>query len=1291
MAPGHAFAQAAQPGLNLKAVSSIADTDILELDGAWGIDTFRVGGRTYAVVAGHLDDGVQILDLTDPYNITATDRIEDDGSLALNHAYDVATFEIDGNHYAAVTSTRDDGVQILDLTDPYNVTATDKITDTSSRALDISRGIDTFEIGGSTYAAVAGQRDSGVQILDLTDPYNVTATDKITDNDARSLLGVRGIVTFQTGGGTYAAAASMLEDGVQTLDLTDPHDIEAADRINDTASLELNGAYEFATFQIGGSTYAAVGAIHDNGVQILNLTDPHDITAADSIGDTGQRRLRNIASIATFQIGGSTYAAAASMLDDGVQILDLTDPYDITAEDSIGDTADRELEDARGIATFQIGRVIYAAVTGYGDSGVQIIQLGESDSDPVVSEDATLRSLSLSDVDIGTFSAESANYAATVENAVTGTTVTAEPNHAGAGVVIADAAGSTAGTSRTVSLAEGDNEITVTVTAEDGITARTYTVEVEREKAPLTGSYENMPASHDGTATFEFQVRFSETLTNPYRTVRDRAFAVTGGSVVSATRVNGSGRLWNIKVTPSGTDAVTIVLEANRRCSQGVCGRGGKRLSARIEATVAGPGNPVAAIVAEASSVPEGSPAVFEVTLDKAPSEDVTVSLSVTESGSMLAGTAPTSVTVAAGDTGATLSIATEDDSVAEGDGAVTATLSAGTGYVLGSDVAAEVTVTDDDAAEFAVTVSPPEIAEGESSVVTVSIVNGVTFATDQEIALSVSGTATGADYVLSPTALTLSVGASSATATLRASEDAEVEDAETVTVAANHDGVEIGTATVTIAADEEPPLTAQFEDMPATHDGSTAFTFRVRFSASLRNSYTTIRNRAFTVTGGTVRDADRVEGSGRFWEIMVQPTGEGDVTVVLEPGRRCGSGPCASGGRRLSNRLEATVNGPGSPEATIAADIASVTEGTSASFTVTLSEASPEAVTVTLSVTQTGQVLSGDAPASVTIQADQTSATFSASTEDDTVVEPDGTVTATLVAVTGYALGTDASASVTVTDDDSATFGVTAVPAEIEEGASSAVTVSIANGVTFSLDQVIVLSTSGTASSSDFTLSPASLTLQAGATSVSATLAAVEDTTEDESSETVVVSARHAGSEVGTATVAIAADEAAPLTAQFVGMPLTHDGESQFDFELRFSAEPEVSFRTLRDSAFEVSGGSVLGAGRLDRPSNVRWRIRVQPASDADVVLVLPATGDCGAANAICTEDDRPLSNRLEATVNGPGTEQAGEGFPLARGNSLPSGIWSDGETAWVADLEDARLYAYRRDDGEREPERDI
>ncbi len=91
-----------------------------------------------------------------------------------------------------------------------------------------------------------------------------------------------------------------------------------------------------------------------------------------------------------------------------------------------------------------------------------------------------LASLSLSGIEIGTFSSEVTAYSASVEYGVSSTTVTVETSHDGASVVIDDGEGSTVGTTRTVSLSTGDNEITVTVTGQDGNTTKVYTVTVTR-------------------------------------------------------------------------------------------------------------------------------------------------------------------------------------------------------------------------------------------------------------------------------------------------------------------------------------------------------------------------------------------------------------------------------------------------------------------------------------------------------------------------------------------------------------------------------------------------------------------------------------------------------------------------------------------------------------------------------------------------------------------------------------------------------------------------------------------
>ena len=122
--------------------------------------------------------------------------------------------------------------------------------------------------------------------------------------------------------------------------------------------------------------------------------------------------------------------------------------------------------------------------------------------------------------------------------------------------------------------------------------------------------------------------------------------------------------------------------------------------------------------------------------------------------------------------------------------------------------------------------------------------------------------------------------------------------------------------------------------------------------------------------------------------------------------------------------------------------------------------------------------------------------------------------------------------------------------------------------------------------------------------------------------------------------TGTVAGPPAEPLTASLVNRPQSHNGTDGFTFEIRFSEEPEsdFSYKTLRNHAFTVTGGTVRNAERLDRPSNMRWLITVEPDSNGDVTIVLPITEDCGAQGAICTGDGRRLSKELVLTVSGPG-----------------------------------------------------
>ena len=63
-----------------------------------------------------------------------------------------------------------------------------------------------------------------------------------------------------------------------------------------------------------------------------------------------------------------------------------------------------------------------------------------------------------------------------------------------------------------------------------------------------------------------------------------------------------------------------------------------------------------------------------------------------------------------------------------------------------------------------------------------------------------------------------------------------------------------------------------------------------------------------------TPRPARQGKQPNREWRITVEPGGNGDVVIVLPITTDCNAqgAVCTEDGRKLSNRTEVTVNGPG-------------------------------------------------------------------------------------------------------------------------------------------------------------------------------------------------------------------------------------------------------------------------------------------------------------------------------------------------------------------------------------------
>ncbi|MCY4669789.1 MAG: hypothetical protein OXC29_17605, partial [Rhodococcus sp.] len=141
-------------------------------------------------------------------------------------------------------------------------------------------------------------------------------------------------------------------------------------------------------------------------------------------------------------------------------------------------------------------------------------------------------------------------------------------------------------------------------------------------------------------------------------------------------------------------------------------------------------------------------------------------------------------------------------------------------------------------------------------------------------------------------------------------------------------------------------------------------------------------------------------------------------------------------------------------PVVSIAASTTPVTEGTTASFTLSRTGATDTALTVDVAVGESGAVVSGTAPTSVTFAESSATATLSVATEDDEVSEDASTVTATVSSGTGYTVGgTSGSADVVVNDDDASPVVTTASPIEVAENGTAVATLAATDADTAASD----------------------------------------------------------------------------------------------------------------------------------------------------------------------------------------------------------------------------------------------
>ena len=244
------------------------------LDGVAAITVTEIEGRHYALTVAYGDiHGLQVIDVTTPADpVAAGFAAQGEGGITgLELPTDVTTAEIRGRHYALVAALDTDSIQIIDITNPYSLSAA-AVFDESLAG---PNNVGVMQSGGHHYALVLGIDHAGIEaylrVINITDPSNpshVAKVDTDTDSFGRFDLGVS-VTAMQVGDRHYALMAHYGGDGLTVVDLTDPSN--PSNPFLPHLQLDLGG---------DGDGYATYVGQADDGLSLLfrYVTGPDDHT-----------------------------------------------------------------------------------------------------------------------------------------------------------------------------------------------------------------------------------------------------------------------------------------------------------------------------------------------------------------------------------------------------------------------------------------------------------------------------------------------------------------------------------------------------------------------------------------------------------------------------------------------------------------------------------------------------------------------------------------------------------------------------------------------------------------------------------------------------------------------------------------------------------------------------------------------------------------------------------------------------------------------------------------------------
>jgi hypothetical protein len=642
----------------------------------------------------------------------------------------------------------------------------------------------------------------------------------------------------------------------------------------------------------------------------------------------------------------------------------------------------------------------------------------------------------------------------------------------------------------------------------------------------------------------------------------------------------------------------------------------------------------------------------------------VTVALSGTATDGTDYNTISTTVNFADGVGTADVTVTPKDDSSYEGAETVIMTIEESEDYTIDAeDTEATVTIADNEKPTVTLTSEDTAAQEADSEETgTFTLTrNGPTEGPLAVKVVFTGSTATnGTDYNTIATTLTIPDGEDHLDVNVVTKQDATLEGPETVKMSLAADAAYVidgtdKTATVTIADDEKPVVKVLASDAIAT-EGSTTDTgkFTISRTGPTTEALTVDITVSGTATNGTdydtINDSVTIPIGKSFVDVVVKTKADTGVELTETAILTIDEGDTYTI-NESATAATVTVKDDDKPTVSLTATDATASEtgkNNTGKFTITRTGANHEALVVPIVLTGTAtkgtdyKTLS----TSITIPAGKSSKVIEIKPKDDLLLEGTETIIATLGTGAFIASSEAKTGTISLSEDEVPDVTLKVTDAVATEPTTDKGTITVTRSGPTGAALVVDLDVTGTATNgTDYTTIADSVTIPAGKSFATITVAPTDDSTL-EGSETVIVTLADSAnydldSDTSSGTVTLKDNEKPTISItatdddsdedsdDAIVFTISRDGGSSDALDVLYSISGTAKLGT--DTNETLTGKATIAAGSLNKTISITPKNDSAFEGDETIILTLKAataytiSADNTKDTATIVEDDKP------------------------------------------------------------------